>query len=377
MAIRTRDTSRGRVYDVRYRGFDGREISRTFLTKRDALEFEAQQRTAKSRGTWIDPRGSKITVKQLGAEWLESNPAKRDSTWARDESALRVHVYPEIGDRTIGSLTPVDIRRLVAKWSEDLAPRSVRRIYGTLRAALNYAVEVDRLARTPCRGIHLPAVGPVKVIIPDPGQLIALADAIDPDYSTMIWLGAVLGLRWGEVAGLRVGNVDVLRKTVTISEQVTRGRGGAGDIGPPKSPASQRTVSIPNELADELSGHMRSMGLTGADPDELLFPNQDGRPLDYSNWRSRVWEPAVKSIGLPGLNFHDLRRTNATAMVAEGVDVKTAQARLGHSDPRLTLAIYAQATTEGDRSAASKLGARLMGAAGGNDDSASSGSTTS
>lgn len=64
-------------------------------------------------------------------------------------------------------------------------------------------------------------------------------------------------------------------------------------------------------------------------------------------------------------------------MVVEGVDVKTAQARLGHSDPRLTLAIYAQATTEGDRSAADKLEARLMGAAGGNDDSASSASTTS
>lgn len=69
----------------------------------------------------------------------------------------------------------------------------------------------------------------------------------------------------------------------------------------------------------------------------------------------------MKAAGLDGLNFHDLRRTNATAMVAEGVDVKTAQARLGHSDPRWTLAIYAQATTEGDRSAASKLGARLMG----------------
>jgi integrase len=361
MSIRPRDTSRGRVYDVRYRGPDGREISRTFLTKRDALEFEAQQRTAKSRGTWIDPRGSKITVRELGAEWLESNPAKRDSTWARDESALRVHVYPAIGDRTIGSLTPVDIRRLVAEWSEDLAPRSVRRIYGTLRAALNYAVEVDRLARTPCRGIHLPAAEPVKAIVPDPVQLVELADAIDPDYSAMIWLGAVLGLRWGEVAGLRVGNVDLLRKSVTIVEQVTRGRGGAGNIGPPKSDAARRTISIPWELADELSAHMKALELTGADPEALLFPNHDGRPLDYSNWRGRVWEPAVESIGMGNLNFHDLRRTNATAMVAEGVDVKTAQARLGHSDPRLTLAIYAQATTEGDRSAASKLGARLMG----------------
>lgn len=117
---------------------------------------------------------------------------------------------------------------------------------------------------------------------------------------------------------------------------------------------------------------MKALELTGADPEELLFPNNEGGPLDYSNWRRRVWEPAVKAAGLDGLNFHDLRRTNATAMVAEGVDVKTAQARLGHSDPRLTLAIYAQATTEGDRSAASKLGARLMRASDINDESAGS-----
>lgn len=371
MSIHQRTTATGRVYDVRYRGPGERQFSRTFLTKRDALEFEAQQRSAKSRGTWLDPRGSKITVRELGQEWLDSNPAKRDSTWARDESALRVHVYPDLGDRTIGSLTPADMRRLVAMWSKDLAPRSVRRIYGAIRAALNFAVEVDRLARTPCRGIRLPAVEPVRAVVPDAVQLVELAETIDPPYSAMIWLGAVLGLRWGEVAGLRAGNIDLLRKTVTVTEQVTRGARGAGGIGPPKSAAARRTISIPSELAEELSAHAKSLGLTGADPHELLFPKDGGNPLDYSNWRRRIWEPAVKAAGLEGLNFHDLRRTNATAMVAEGVDVKTVQARLGHSDPRLTLAIYAQATTEGDRSAATKLGARLMGSANREDDGAS------
>jgi integrase len=63
---------------------------------------------------------------------------------------------------------------------------------------------------------------------------------------------------------------------------------------------------------------------------------------------------------LPELGFHDLRRANATVLVSTGVDVKTAQTRLGHSDPRLTLAIYAQATTDGDRRAAQKLGDALM-----------------
>jgi integrase len=151
-----------------------------------------------------------------------------------------------------------------------------------------------------------------------------------------------------------------LRRTITVAEQVTRGAGGVGFVSPPKSAAGRRTLSIPVELANLLSKHLSELGLTGATSNALLFAGSSGRPLDYSNWRRRVWVPAVERAGLVSLGFHDLRRTNATAMVLEGVDVKTAQARLGHSDPRLTLAVYAQATGEGDRSAAQKLGARLM-----------------
>jgi integrase len=60
------------------------------------------------------------------------------------------------------------------------------------------------------------------------------------------------------------------------------------------------------------------------------------------------------------LQFHDLRRANATRLVLEGIDLKTAQTRLGHTDPRLTLGIYAQATTEADRQAADRLGERFL-----------------
>lgn len=111
---------------------------------------------------------------------------------------------------------------------------------------------------------------------------------------------------------------------------------------------------------ERLAGHLTRRGLTGADPTAFVFASPSGGPLDYAHWRQRVWLPATRSSGLVGLTFHDLRRANATGLVAEGVDVKTAQARLGHADPRLTLAIYAQATTEADRSAAARIGARFL-----------------
>jgi integrase len=80
--------------------------------------------------------------------------------------------------------------------------------------------------------------------------------------------------------------------------------------------------------------------------------------LHYSNWRRRVWVPATAAAGLPGLHFHDLRHTATTALVEEGVDIKTAQTRLGLSE-QVMLRVYAQATERADREAAGRVGDRF------------------
>jgi hypothetical protein len=105
--------------------------------------------------------------------------------------------------------------------------------------------------------------------------------------------------------------------------------------------------------------HIVDRGVASLDSGELLFVTTEGEGLDYSNWYHRIWVPATLQIRRPGLQFHDLRRTNATALVQEGVDVKTAQVRLGHSDPRLTIGLYAQVTTAAERDAAGRLGERF------------------
>ena len=95
------------------------------------------------------------------------------------------------------------------------------------------------------------------------------------------------------------------------------------------------------------------------DAGALLFTDADGGPVRYGNWRRRAWVPAVEAAGCVGVGFHDLRRLAATSLVVGGVDVKTAQHRLGHSDPRMPLAVYASAPKAADRAAADLL-ARLL-----------------
>src|SRR3546814_10625582 len=145
------------------------------------------------------------------------------------------------------------------------------------------------------------------------------------EYGPMAYVAAVLGLRWGEVAGLKVGALDLENRTLTVSEQITRGKGGQIVVGLPKSDAGRRTLSMPTALAELLAAHLEAKGLSPADGDAYVFPSTSGGPLHYANWYHRVWDPAVEAAGLAGLTFHAPRRANPTGHVAAGITGQTPQ----------------------------------------------------
>jgi integrase len=360
-SIDRRRTKSGEArYEVRYRTPEGTERSRTFRTRKDAERHASTVEADKLRGAWVDPRQAGRTFSDVADEWLESNPTKRPSAYARDESIVRVHLKPALGESPIGTISTASLRKLVTGWSGKHSARSVRRMYGTLRAIFAYAVASEVLVASPCRGIKLPEVAPVVRGVITAEELARLSDALGIAYGALPYLGAVLGLRWGECAGLRVKALDLLGGTLTVSEQATRGPKGATVFGPPKSSAGRRTLAVPRALGAMLSAHLAERGLTAEHGDELVFSMPDGGVLDYRNFRYRIWLPATKLAGVEGLTFHDLRRANASGLVHAGVDLKTAQTRLGHSDPRLTLGVYAQAISEADRAAADALEGRFF-----------------
>lgn len=213
--------------------------------------------------------------------------------------------------------------------------------------------------RDTSRGIRLPRGAHRDVHVVDADELARLAKAMG-DYGPMVYVAAVLGLRWGEVAGLRIGRLDFTEHTPEVAEQVTRGRGGRIHLGDPKSDAGRRLLAIPMPLVALLRAHLDSHGLIESNATAFVFAAHDGGPLHYANWYHRIWAPAVEAAGLPGLTFHDLRRANATGLVSAGIDVKTAQTRLGHSSSRLTFDLYAQSVARLDREAAEARGETFM-----------------
>ncbi len=313
--IRKRDGRR--VYDVRLRDQSGKEYSKTFLTKKEAEAFEAAERTARNRGAWVDPRLAAARVSDVAERWLAVNTTKRPGSIARDRSILDNHVLPTLGSKAVGSVTRADVQQVVNSWASSHAAASTVRMYAVLRALMSYAEDSEIIARSPCRRIRLPQIAPRVAEILDADRLAELANAMG-SHGPMAYLGA-FGLRWGEIAGLRVNRLDFLRQTIVIDSQVTRGLRGAMIESDPKTKAGRRpSLALPDWLMSTIAHVLAERGITATDPEALVFVSPDGARLHYSNWRRGVWLPARQAAGVPHLNFHDLKHTAGTALLEEG-----------------------------------------------------------
>jgi integrase len=337
-------------YDVRTR-IGGRVITRTFNRRKDADNYATTLEADKLRGIVIDPRRARTPFEEVATAWVTSSTAKRAGSIARDQGIINNHLLPSLGSRAVGSITKADVQSLVDSWKDKLTPSTIGRQYSCLRALMAWAEASEYIVRSPCRDIRLPRSRLVDRPALDAKQLAAVAEALGPDQATMMWLGTVLGFRWAECAGITANRIDFDAGTVSVDRQLSR----AGTLAPPKSASSTRTLACPKWLMDDLAALIDRRGVDQRS-DELAFVTRDDRPLDYTNWRRRVWLPACAKAKQPGLRFHDLRSLATTALVGAGVDVKTAQTRLGHSSPQVTLGIYARTTAENDRKASDLVG---------------------
>ncbi len=148
-------------------------------------------------------------------------------------------------------------------------------------------------------------------------------------------------MRWEDV-DLEEGTISVKRSLDVDSTLKT-----------PKNPASRRTLKLTPRALAALKAHKvrqheeRLKAEADAwDDHNLVFPNTIGKPMNAGNFYRREFQPLLERAGLAdeGFTFHSLRHTFATTLAAKGVHPSTAQTMLGHSDIRMTLAIYTHAT---------------------------------
>jgi integrase len=156
---------------------------------------------------------------------------------------------------------------------------------------------------------------------------------VGAQYRALILVLGFCGLRWGEVAALRVKRVDLLRRRLTVAESVTEVRGRLV-WGTPKSHAT-RSVPIPRSLTSAFAEVMAGKG-----PDDLVFTTWRGNPLRNLNFRRDVFDRAAEDAGVKDLTPHELRHTAASLAVSAGANVKSVQRMLGHASAAMTLDVY-------------------------------------
>lgn len=335
------ETSRGgKRWRVRYRKPDGSQTDkRGFVRKKDAEAWAAEHVViAKATGSYVDPQAGASTVGALWPAWIAKKKVSGKASYIESlERAWRVYVEPQWGARRLDSLRRGEIQQWVSDLTARRSPTVVIRDHGILRSICDDAVRDRLIGSNPCEGVELPRRTRRRHPYLTAVELFALADAAGDRKPIVLVLG-LCGLRWGEMAGLHVGDVDFARHRLHVVRSASE-VGHEIVVDTPKS-GDGRLVAFPDVLTPLLCE-----ACAGRDPDAILFPAPDGGymprvhgPNNRSSWF--FWAKRRAGISKP-LTFHDLRHTAASLMVRSGANVKAVQRQLGHRSAAMTLDVYA------------------------------------
>jgi integrase len=337
--VQAYETKQGKRYRVRYRTPDNRQTDkRGFRTKRDAQRFANTVEVAKLRGEYVNPADARRTMDALGQAWLERQRGHlKPSGYAVMETTWRVRVKPRWGHVTLGDIKPTAVQTWMAELgqgTEDtkaVGAAAVKRAHYVLSQILADAVVDNLIPKNPAAGLKLPKTSRKKPVYLTHQQVDALAEAAG-EYRTLVLMLAYTGLRWGEAIGLRLGDLDLLRKRALIHENAVQSGTGIY-VGTPKA-HKQRSVPLPEFLVPLLARQCEDK-----QRGDLLFGDGDHlrRPHPVSGWFAK----AVSTAKMPRVTPHDLRHTAASLAVSAGANVKAVQRMLGHASAAMTLDLYA------------------------------------
>jgi integrase len=329
----------GKRWRARYVDDNGREREKSFTRRADAQRWLDNEITAKlATGTYVAPEAGRVTVGAVYKSWSASQGHISAKTAATRRSAWHSRVEPQWSHVTVVDVKTSAITAWVAAMvADEVGAATIENAFGLLRQIMGGALEDNRIAHNPCDGVRLPKRQHADRGYLTHGQVTALADAVERQPE-VVRLLAYTGLRWGEMSALRVCDFDMLRRRVNVSRSVTESGGLVWST--PKT-WERRSVPFPAAIADELAALM-----VGKGRDDLVFADLRGGVLRNSNWRARVFEPAVAKCqksdeSFPSITPHDLRHTAASLAISAGANVKAVQRMLGHAKASMTLDVYA------------------------------------
>ena len=376
----------------------GNRDRKQFSAKVEADAFRIRIEAALSTGSY---RGdaAKVTVQEVAELFLrycQGRMERGERMTRRNYAVYEGHVHNYIcpdpkrrADKHRARLKPFDkglgprtLRELtggkIESFCDDLKAAgitvpTVRKILGTLKLVLRFAVSRDLVAINVARDVRV--IGrrdqaARKIIPPTKQAMKQLIEAADPDFRVRLIVASATGVRAGEFHALRWRHVDLERGELKIETRVD----AHGEEDVTKTAAGMRDVPLGNSVVAALKAWKLRSRFTK--PNDLIFPNAGGSYENHDNMVKRRWlklfeklekKHAADPLGTPKpparFNWHALRHFAISCWIDAGLSPKTVQTFAGHSSLQVTMDRYGHLFKSEDHKRAMDAIARQMFAA--------------
>ena len=312
-------------------------------------------------GSPVDP--DKASVPDYLDRWLRvhARHSVAPSTLVRYESDVRLHLKPAFAGLKLAKLVPFHVEELKASLlDKGLAPNTATRVLAVLSAALNAAEKNGLIPSNPARNVRRPKPPPKKMRALSQGQVAALLGVVrGTRHEALYFLACRLGLREGELCGLKWEDVDLVAAMLRVWRSVNAHTGGI--VWGATKTGGGRTIALDASEVAALKRHKKIQAAERVAAKEwrdegLVFPGTRGGV----KWRTPLLEEFRRHLRLAGVpaktTFHDLRHTAATLMVQNGEPIRTVSDILGHANPAMTLVRYSHVLPVHQEAAARRRG---------------------
>lgn len=340
-----------------YKNVNGSKREAKSIMHRMITEMEQGKLTPKSNkkvGEWMD-------------EWLDNYLPNIEETTRRGyRNKIKCYIKPVLGDIYIKSLRTEHIQRMVNDMIDrEFSPKSIRDAFNNINAAMKKAVKLRLIPYNPCEAVELPKLKKYRAEVYSAEMIQELLDiATGTDMYLPIFLLVMVGLRRGELLALRWEDIDFKNNILKVRNNMVNGEKGC-IIKAPKSESGIRDIYLGDDVMTVLKqarlDYMNDAFSYGVGFQNLGFVirQEDGSPYRPDSITQK-WERFVEAHNLPKIRLHDLRHSNATALIQAGVNPRVVQQRLGHSDVNITLNTYTHVLPEMDMEAAAKLDSIIL-----------------
>ena len=315
-----------------------------------------------------EPINRSITLAKYIEHWVTDVGPKKlaDSTFRRDEQDIR-RILPTLGNYKLTDLRKEVIRDFYEQMRHsprldgrgNLSEKSVEGLHNTLCGILSAAVDEGYLTHNPAWRCYKPKGQKKERPVADEETVKKLITAFEGQsmkYETYFKLVLATGLRRGEACGLRWSDINWRKRTIHVQRGVVKLSHQESITKDPKTSSGDRMVYLSKEMCQLLKAWRKECEWDRAQTanetvseDDYLFRQPNGKPMCPSTFTYR-FKLILNANNLPlDLSVHSLRHTNASLLIAQGVDVRTVASLLGHAQASTTLDIYAHAFDKNKR----------------------------